>query len=104
MTIGPIRIIRRAGPTHHPAKHEIRHKGNHHHAPRFALDVRQGIERQLAALVSRIIPAQPRRQRVRGLMARGGKKKGKVPEETKRNRFGSQLIHRSLLDARGAQT
>ena len=87
----PRRIVRRAGPPDHPVRDKIRNNRHYYQSKRFALDVRQWIQRHLPAVKRRRIPAQLRDQRVRPLMAGRRKKKNDVPHHAQNQKIWRQL-------------
>src|SRR6266852_2541916 len=93
----PLGIVWRAGPAEQVASHDQREDRNHYHAPRFALDVRNGIERNLSTGERRIIPVDFVDPRVRGFEASGGEKNRDIPDKTQRDKFGLEISHEATL-------
>ena len=86
----PVRIVGRAGPAEHRLSlaQRKRNQGNNDHAPGLALDVRNRIERDLAARGRGGIASDFGDEGVGRFVAGGGEKKSDVPDETKSEQFG----------------
>ncbi len=81
----PFRIEWRIRPADHPAAHQKRQDGDYNHAERRATNVRNWIERRLAALGCGKVTAQFGNHRVRCFMARRRKQKIDVPDGAEGN-------------------
>src|SRR5882724_8857674 len=95
----PVRIVGRAGPAEHGLSfaERKRNQGNHDHAPRFALDVRNGIERDLAARGCGGVATELGDEGMGRFVAGGGEKKSDVPDESGSEQFGWEVRHRRSL-------
>src|SRR5579875_1076979 len=82
ISLRPVGIVGRAGPAEHPVRRQkLGDPRDDDRAEWFPLNMRQGIQAHLAAMKRRRIVAKMRHQRVRALMARGGKQKHDVPDD-----------------------
>ena len=84
----PERIVRGAGPTHHKASDQEGENGNHDHSPRLAANVRDGIERNLAAKSGGFVATELGDESVRRFVTGGREKKGDVPDKTEGETVG----------------
>src|SRR6267143_7025085 len=99
MTALPERVVGRASQAEHGLSfaERKRNQGNHNHAPRFALDVRNGIERNLAAKGRSGVASDFGDEGVGRFVASGGEKKGNVPDESESEQFGREVRHGKSL-------
>ena len=81
VTHRPLRIERCARVAERPAGHERTRDRQDEHAERLATDVRDGIERNLPAVIRREIAAARRGPRVRRFVERGGEQEDDVVDE-----------------------
>ena len=78
----PLGIVRGAGPADHPVSDEVGKDGNNNQADGFAANVRDWIERDLAAVEGGGIAAEMSDERMRAFVASGGEEKDDVPDES----------------------
>jgi hypothetical protein len=88
ITTLPVRVEGCARPSNNLLRKEKSEQRNRHHAERFAPDVRQRIQGQLAAERRSIVAAQLRRQCVRSFMTCCRKKKNDIPDKAYSNQVG----------------
>lgn len=91
----PCGVERRARPPNHAVIDEEGNDGNHDHAPRFPLDVRHGIERDLIG--GGVVPTKFCGKRVRRFVARGGKKKSDEPNKADSEKIRRKAWHEKRL-------
>ena len=85
----PDRVVGRARPTDHPVPpRQERQDRHHHHADRRAQDVRQRVERDLAAVVRGGVAHAQRGEGVTGLVQRGREHEDHEPGEEQGEQLG----------------
>ena len=88
MTPLPERIVRRTRPTDDGTINDKGKNRNDDHAPRLALNVRDGIERDLPANEGSFVTAKLCRERMGRFMAGSGEEESNVPDEAESKQFG----------------
>jgi hypothetical protein len=86
--VRPQRIVRRAGPAHHPAADDVGEDGEHDHSKGLAANMRDGIERDLSAVECGEVAPDLRGQGVRRFMTGGGEKERDVPGDAEDQGIG----------------
>lgn len=96
MTMFPERIVRSAGPADHASPQKETQDWDDHHAERRSADVRDRVERELAAESGGAVAANFGDESVRCFVASGGEKKGDIPDERESQCFRREIGHREL--------
>jgi len=97
VTPRPVRVVGRASKSDHAAiQKEKAQKRKDHHAVRGSANVRHRVERNLAAQVGRVIPAQFCRQSVSRFVACRREKKNNIVDEAEEQELGCEIWHKKI--------
>src|ERR1019366_1001580 len=100
MLLGPLRIIRSAGPPDESRAENDAEQRHDHHPERLSFDMRQRAQRYLSGLQSRCVAAPFGNQRMGRFMTCRGEEKYHVLQKSKRKLVGVQEPQYSGPDIR----